>query len=98
MLGYNELLTEKCSYEEFDSVNKYNEKTYKTAIQVNCFTSFDFSNELGYDEQNVKLNKIVFIDNTFEPNPFDKIDGLEIRKIEPVKGLLVPTIGWKIVL
>lgn len=98
MLGYDELLTETCSYEEYNGVNQYNEKSYKTAKQVKCFTSFDFSNELGYDQQEVKLNKIVFIGKDFEPNPYDKIDGLEIRGITPVKGLIVPTIGYKIIL
>ena len=53
---------------------------------------------LGYEKQDITLNKIVFINNDFEPNPFDKIDGLEIRQIKPVKGLLVPVIGWEIVL
>lgn len=98
MLGYNELLTETCSYEKFIDNNKYNEKLYDKPIEVECFTSTDFANVLGSYQQDLTLNKIVFIKNEFEPNPFDKIDGLEIRSISPVKGLLVPIIGWQIVL
>ena len=40
----------------------------------------------------------MFIGKDFEPNPYDKIDGFEIRGITPVKGLIVPTIGYKITL
>ena len=98
MLGYEELLTETCSYEHYSKVNKYNEKDYESPVPVKCFTSFDFSNVLGAYEQDITLTKIVFISNEFEPNPYDKIDGLEIKSIKPVKGLLVPTIGWQIVL
>lgn len=98
MLGYSELLTETCSYEHYITSNKYNEKTYENPVDVACFTSFDFSNALGYEKQDITLKKIVFINNDFEPNPFDKIDGLEIRQIKPVKGLLVPVIGWEILL
>lgn len=98
MLGYNKLLKDKCSYERYAGKNKYNEKSYEEPKEVKCFVSFDFSNVLGYDEQSVSLNKVIFIDNEFEPNPFDKVDGLEIKQIKPVKGLITPTIGWEIVL
>lgn len=98
MLGYNELLKDKCSYQKYNGKNKYNEKNYDEPKEMNCFISFDFTNILGYDEQEVKLNKVVFINNEFEPDPFDKIDGLEIRQIKPVKGLVTPVIGWEIVL
>lgn len=98
MLGYDELLTELCSYEHYEGKNKYNEKSYQEPENIKCFTSFDFSNILGYNQQDVKLNKRVFISNDFEPNPYDKVDGLEIRSISPVKGLEVPVIGWEILL
>ena len=98
MLGYDELLTETCSYEHYAGNNKYNEKSYDDPVELACFTSTDFSNILGSYQQDLSLNKVVFIKNEFEPNPFDKIDGLEIKSISPVKGLLVPTIGWQIVL
>ena len=98
MLGYSELLTETCTYSPYTGVNKYNEKIYGEDLILNCFTSYEFSNQLGYEMQELVLNKIVFIDNVLTPNPFDKVDGLEIKKIEPIKGLKVPTIGWKIIL
>ena len=98
MLGYDELLTETCSYEHFAGNNKYNEKSYDTPVELACFTSTDFANTLGSYQQDLDLHKIVFIKNEFEPNPFDKIDGYEIKSISPVKGLKVPTIGWQIVL
>lgn len=98
MLGYNNLLNDKCSYEKYNGKNKYNEKSYGEPKEIDCFTSFDFSNVLGVDEQSVSLNKVVFIKNEFEPDPFDKIDGLEIKQIKPVKGLVTPIIGWEIVL
>ena len=98
MLGYKKLLNEVCSYEHYTGKNRYNEKSYQEPVEVKCFISFDFSNILGYDAQSVSLNKVVFIDNTFEPTPFDKIDGLEIKQIKPVKGLITPVIGWEIVL
>ena len=97
MYGYSKLLTDKCSYERFNANNKYNEKTYQTPTEIRCFRSFDFSNVKGYDEQNVILKQVVFIGNDFEPHPFDKIDGLEIKQYKPVKGLLAPIIGWEIV-
>lgn len=98
MLGYNKLLKEKCSYEKYNGKNKYNEKDYEEPKEVACFTSFDFSNILSNAEQTVSLNKVVFIGNDFEPDPFDKIDGLEIKLIKPVKGLITPIIGWEIVI
>lgn len=98
MLGYNELLKDICSYEHYEGKNKYNEKSYTPPVEVKCFVSFDFSNVLGTNEQDVSLNKVVFIGNEFEPQPFDKIDGLEIKQIKPVKGLIAPIIGWEIVL
>ena len=98
MLGYDELLTETCSYEHFAENNKYNEKSYDEPVELACFTSMDFSNILGSYQQDTSLTKVVFIKNEFEPNPFDKIDGLEIKAISPIKGLKVPTIGWQIVL
>ena len=98
MLGYDELLTETCSYEHYAGTNKYNEKSYQEAVELACFTSTDFSNILGSYHQDLSLNKVVFIKNEFEPNPFDKIDGMEIKSISPIKGLKVPTIGWQIVL
>ena len=97
MLGYNQLLKDKCSYEKYDGKNKYNEKSYKQAEDVKCFVSFDLSNILCSNAQDVNFNKVVFIGNEFEPSPFDKIDGLEIKMINPVKGLIVPIIGWEIV-
>ena len=98
MLGYDELLTEKCSYEKYNGVNKYNEKSYDKSEKLECFTSYDFSNVLGIDEQRITLKKIIFIKNKFTPNPQDRVDGLEIKQITPVKGLLVPIIGWRLVL
>lgn len=97
MLGYKELLKDKCSYEKYNGKNKYNEKDYDEPQELKCFISFDFSNVLGFDAQSVSLNKVVFIANEFEPDPFDKIDGLEIKLIKPVKGLIAPVIGWEIV-
>lgn len=98
MLGYDELLNETCSYEHYVKENKYNEKEYEEPTDIKCFKSFDFSNILGSYEQELTLTKRVFIGNEFEPNPFDKVDGLEIKSIKPVKGLLVPIIGWEIIL
>lgn len=98
MLGYKKLLKDKCSYEKYNGKNKYNEKAYNPPTEIKCFLSFDFANILGVDEQVTSLNKRVFIGNEFEPNPFDKIDGLEIKAIKPVKGLITPIIGWEIIL
>ncbi len=96
MLGYNELLSEKCSYEKFKKNNKYNEKEYHPQVSLDCFISFDFSNERGFDQQTLNVNKKIFIKNEFEPNEFDKVDSKEIKTIKPVKGLKVPIIGWEI--
>lgn len=97
MLGYNELLVEKCSYEKCMEVNKYNEKVYSAPIEINCFKSFNLSNNRSFDEQSLSIVKTIFISNDFEPNSFDKIDGQEIKSIKPVKGLKVKIIGWEIV-
>lgn len=97
MLGYNELLKNSCSYEKYKGVDKYNQKNYHEVVDKKCFISFDFSNQLGLNEQNIKLTKRVFIDNEFEPNVFDKIDGMEIISIKAVKGLKVDVIGWEII-
>ena len=98
MLGYDDLLKEKCSYEKYVEINKFNEKDYAVPTELDCFISFDFTNDRNFQEQNVTLTKKVFIKNTFEPSSFDKIDGLEIKSIKPVKGLLTPIIGWEIIL
>ena len=98
MLGYDELLTETCSYEHYAGNNKYNEKSYNEPVEVACLQPTDFGNIHGSYQQDLTLNKVIFIKNEFEPYPFDKIDGLEIRSISPIKGLKVPTIGWQIVL
>ena len=42
------------------------------------------------------MNKIIFIDNKFTPNIYDKFDGLDIKEIVPMKGLLEPVFGWRI--
>lgn len=97
MLGYKRLLKDKCSYEKYNGKNKYNEKAYDEPQELKCFISFDLSNVLGSNMQEISFNKVVFISNEFEPNPFDKIDGLEIKLIHPVKGLVTPVIGWEIV-
>ena len=97
MYGYEKLLTEKCSYEHYNEHNKYNEKTYQTPVEIDCFRSFDVSNVKGYEEQNVISKQVIFIGNDFKPHPFDKIDGFEIKQCKPVKGLLAPIIGWEIV-
>lgn len=98
MLGYDQLLNETCSYEKYSNNNIYNEKEYHKPIIIKCFKSYNFSNDRVYDEQNISNNQNVFIGNDFEPNPFDKIDGKEIKQIIPVKGLKCPVIGWQIVL
>lgn len=97
MLGYDKLLKEECSYEKYSGNNKYNEKSYSKAETLNCFISFEFDNERRMDEQTITLTKKVFIRNEFEPDPNDKVDGLEIKSIRAVKGLRVPIIGWEIV-
>ena len=98
MLGYNKLLKDTCVYERFDTLNKYNEKVYGIPKQIKCFVSFNQSNSLGITQQNVSVSKVVFIDNEFEPHPFDRVDGLEIKQITPVKGLVSPIVGWEIAL
>ena len=98
MLGYNELLNDTCSYEKYLKVNAYNEKQYDSPFKVKCFISYNLANSMGYQEQNITTNITVFIDNTFEPNIFDKVNGKEIKAIIPVKGLKTPIIGWEIVL
>lgn len=97
MLGYDKLLNDTCQYQRYTGENRYNEKEYGEVEEVKCFVSYDLSNELATGEQDVTLTKKIFIDNSFEPNEFDKVDGLEIQSIEPIKGLLVPIIGYKIV-
>lgn len=98
MLSYSKLLTEICDYEHYNGVNEYNEKDYKAPILLRCFTSFDFSNDRNLYNQDLVLKKKVFIENTFEPNPLDRIDGMEIQVIKPVKSLLSGIIGWEIIL
>ena len=34
MLGYDELLTETCSYEHYAGNNKYNEKSYNDPVNL----------------------------------------------------------------
>lgn len=97
MLGYNELLNEKCTYKHYVSKNKYNEKEYSVEEQIDCFKSFDFSNFTNLNQQDINLTKRIFIKNDFEPNAFDLVDGQEIKQIIPVKGLVVPIIGWEII-
>lgn len=97
MLGYNELLTETCSYQKYTSVNKYNEKEYDAPLELKCFQSFDFKNDKNYVEQDVRLTKKVFITNEFQPHSFDKVDGMEIQFIKPVKSLIDGLIGWEII-
>lgn len=96
MLGYNELLNEECIYQKYMGVNEYNEKSYSDEQKVKCFISYDFSNIVNYKIQEIKLNKIIFIDNEFTPNIYDKFDGLDIKEIVPMKGLLEPVFGWRI--
>lgn len=98
MLGYDKLLTETCSYQKYNGVNRYNEKDYEEVKEVASFSSYDLSNYRNEFTQDVELTKIIHIGNEFEPSPFDIIDGLEIKKITPVKGIKVPIIGWEIVL
>ena len=97
MLGYNRLLKEKTKYEKCTGVDKYNEKSYDEEVILNCFQSFDFSNDRNYQEQNINVKKKIFIGTEITPDPKDKFDGLEIKNIKPVKGLVAPIIGWEVV-
>lgn len=98
MLGYSNLLTEECAYEKYNGQNKYNENTYDDVIYLKCYSSFMFENDRLIKEQNVNITEKIFILNEFTPNPKDKINGLEIKSIKPVKGLLVSVIGWEILI
>lgn len=97
MLDYYSLLTEKCSYQKLKNIDEYNQKTHHEIIELDCFTSFDFSNDKNLVSQDVKLTKKIFIRNTFEPNPMDKVDGMEIQVIKPVKSLVYGVVGWEII-
>lgn len=97
MLGYEELLNDTCMYQKYIKENRYNEKEWEDPEPISCFISYDLQNEMEIFKQDIVVTKKVFIGNQFEPNQFDKIDGLEIKSIKPIKGLLVPTIGWEIV-
>lgn len=97
MLGYKQLLRESTSYEKCVGVDKYNQKNYAPAIVLNCYESYDFTNDRGYQEQNINVQKKIFIGNEITPKPEDKFDGKEVKNIKPVKGLGVPTIGWEVV-
>lgn len=85
MLGYNELLTEKCQYEKYQGVDNRNQKHYSDVEELNCFTSYEFSNERKINQQDLNITKRIFISKETEPNLKDRIDGLEIKDIKPVK-------------
>lgn len=99
MNSYLSLLVDSVEYQQYKEKNKYNEKVWSPVEVKRCFKTQKTDVVLNNEAEKIVSRLQVFTDNTFEPKPFDKFDGLEVISVEPITGLLIrKPIGYKVYL
>ena len=98
-LGFIELLTQTCTYQRRLGVNKYNEPEFDIETDKRCFISYKKNKIKTLTNEEIITTLEIFLDNSFEPNIGDSINGQDIKQFQPIDSILDRNpIGWKVLL
>lgn len=100
MNEFTSLMTQTVTYQKFISSNLANEKTHSEEQTVNGFFHPTQRVVKSYDNEDVTVSMIVYVEPSYEPYKYDLVLGKPVLNIEPVTSMLDRTtiVGYKILI